>query len=326
MLVALLCGVGRRCLASENSDFSLHLVRFGLYFTSYYQPEDSYSRSAMLLYSPSLRFDDKISLITDLGATYLHTPDSQFWALFFSERFDYRFTKSLSADLNAGVQHWTKEAGISPMAGLGFSYHLDSSVIPFIDSVRVAGERVWEKDYKTWQFLIGVEIDLDGQRKEPAPKPSESPFPLQPSPVPEFKVTLTAENLSFASGKSILSPAGKDYVESVAKVFVQHNSVWTEISITGHTDNAGSPQKNIKLSMDRANAVAFLFKQQGIDPAKLKVTGVGPSHPIAPNDTDEGKRKNRRVELGVVADPRGTKELSQEIDEINKARQSGGHE
>lgn len=326
MLLGLLCVEGRSSFASEDPSSSLELGRFGLYFTAYFQPDDSNSRSALFLYSPTVRLDDRLSLITDLGATYLNTPDSKFFALFFSERFDFRFTKSFSADLNAGIQHWTKEAGISPMAGVGFAYHVEKSVFPLVDTFRIAGERVWEKDYSTWQILAGVEIHFGDCGKEVKAQPIRSTLPLDSAPLPpppDFTVTLTAENLSFARGKSTLSPAGKNYVESVAKAFAQYDSVWSQISITGHTDNSGPAEINTKLSLDRANAVASLFVKQGIDSARLKIRGAGPDEPLAGNDTPSGRSRNRRVELGVVADPKTSGELSAKIDEINKAQQPG---
>jgi OmpA-OmpF porin, OOP family len=68
--------------------------------------------------------------------------------------------------------------------------------------------------------------------------------------------------------------------------------------VVGHTDNVGGLESNMKLSQARADAVAQeLTGKQGIAAGRLKSFGNGPYAPVASNDTEEGKAKNRRVEL-----------------------------
>ncbi|MDO9307858.1 MAG: OmpA family protein, partial [Deltaproteobacteria bacterium] len=70
------------------------------------------------------------------------------------------------------------------------------------------------------------------------------------------------------------------------------------IYVVGHTDNAGSFDANMKLSKDRAEAVAkALSTNHGIAATRLKPYGVASLSPVASNDTEDGKAKNRRVEL-----------------------------
>ena len=69
----------------------------------------------------------------------------------------------------------------------------------------------------------------------------------------------------------------------------------SEIEIEGHTDNAGTPEFNMKLSEKRAFSIKELVKAAGISETRIKVTGYGETQPLAPNDTEEGKAKNRRV-------------------------------
>jgi outer membrane protein OmpA-like peptidoglycan-associated protein len=70
-----------------------------------------------------------------------------------------------------------------------------------------------------------------------------------------------------------------------------------EVLISGHTDNAGKRDKNIKLSLDRANAVKAWLVAKGIPEARMSTAGYGPDQPIAPNDTPENMQKNRRIEF-----------------------------
>ncbi|MBT3962820.1 MAG: OmpA family protein, partial [Flavobacteriales bacterium] len=70
--------------------------------------------------------------------------------------------------------------------------------------------------------------------------------------------------------------------------------------ISGHTDNTGVSSTNLILSQNRAKSVQDYLISKGVDKARLTFKGFGETKPIADNATDEGKRKNRRVEFIVV--------------------------
>ena len=72
------------------------------------------------------------------------------------------------------------------------------------------------------------------------------------------------------------------------------------LAIEGHTDNRGSDQLNEKLSNDRANAVMKYISDHGIDPGRLSAKGYGPKRPIADNNTNDGRQRNRRVEFHIT--------------------------
>jgi outer membrane protein OmpA-like peptidoglycan-associated protein len=70
------------------------------------------------------------------------------------------------------------------------------------------------------------------------------------------------------------------------------------LRVVGHTDSTGPLEANMRLSQARAEAVVqALAAQHGVATARVKGHGVGPLAPVATNDTEEGKAKNRRVEL-----------------------------
>jgi OOP family OmpA-OmpF porin len=73
-----------------------------------------------------------------------------------------------------------------------------------------------------------------------------------------------------------------------------------KVLISGHTDNVGDPDYNMKLSLKRAEAVRDYLISLGADPKKLQVIGEGMNRPIADNSTKEGRAKNRRVEVEVI--------------------------
>jgi outer membrane protein OmpA-like peptidoglycan-associated protein len=72
------------------------------------------------------------------------------------------------------------------------------------------------------------------------------------------------------------------------------------VEISGHTDNYGADDYNMRLSENRAKAVRDYFTEHGVDASRLSYMGYGESQPVADNTTDDGRRRNRRVELGIV--------------------------
>ena len=72
-----------------------------------------------------------------------------------------------------------------------------------------------------------------------------------------------------------------------------------KLNIDGHTDNVGSPEKNITLSQSRAEIVKNYLTTKSVDGSKLTTTGFGQTKPIADNKTAEGRAKNRRVEFRI---------------------------
>jgi len=100
----------------------------------------------------------------------------------------------------------------------------------------------------------------------------------------------------FDTGRSVIKPESEVALAEIAK-FLKGNP-GLKVNVVGHTDNVGGMEANMKLSQERANAVVqALVGKHGIPAARLKAYGVGPLAPVGSNDTDEGKAKNRRVEL-----------------------------
>ena len=99
----------------------------------------------------------------------------------------------------------------------------------------------------------------------------------------------------FDSGKSIIKPESKPTIDEIVKMLQQSPKL--KILIVGHTDSDGSVESNMKLSSDRAAAVVKALTENGISASRLKSSGVGPYCPVESNHTEEGKAKNRRVEL-----------------------------
>lgn len=100
----------------------------------------------------------------------------------------------------------------------------------------------------------------------------------------------------FDTGKSTIKPESDAAISEIAKLLKDNGGL--KIYVVGHTDNVGSFDSNMKLSKDRADAVAkALTGNHGIAATRLKSYGVASLTPVTSNDTEDGKAKNRRVEL-----------------------------
>lgn len=100
----------------------------------------------------------------------------------------------------------------------------------------------------------------------------------------------------FDSGKSEIKPESDKALEQISLLLKDNATL--NLYVVGHTDNVGTIDSNMKLSKERADAVAnILTSKYGISGARLKSYGVASLAPVASNDTEEGRAKNRRVEL-----------------------------
>ncbi len=117
------------------------------------------------------------------------------------------------------------------------------------------------------------------------------------SPIKKGTVILL-KNVFFTTGKTALEDWSFAELNRVVELLNREKTLIVQIS--GHTDNVGSDSSNQKLSTERANKVREYLLSKGIDEKRITSKGYGASKPIAPNTTDEGKKKNRRVDLLVL--------------------------
>jgi len=120
-----------------------------------------------------------------------------------------------------------------------------------------------------------------------------------PDEKPEIAVekgkAIVLDGINFASGSSTLTQNSMRILEKVFRTLDKNPEI--EVEIRGYTDNTGSYEGNVKLSQRRADAVKQYLISEGIDTSRVNTKGYGPADPIAPNDTREGRAKNRRIEF-----------------------------
>lgn len=105
-------------------------------------------------------------------------------------------------------------------------------------------------------------------------------------------------NLFFDTDKADLKPASEAELNRLVKFMNQYPTM--EIQILGYTDNVGSDDHNLTLSQSRVNSVVAYLSKKGISASRLKGEGMGEKNPVASNDTEEGRAKNRRVEFTIL--------------------------
>jgi len=130
----------------------------------------------------------------------------------------------------------------------------------------------------------------------PAPTPAAPPPAVAPQAVASEKVVL--RGVLFARNSADLDAVGELVLDEAARTLKAHPNV--RIYVKGYSDARGNPQRNQKLSQERAATVAAYLMSKGVPLSQLIVLGMGSTHPIASNATAAGRALNRRVELEPV--------------------------
>jgi outer membrane protein OmpA-like peptidoglycan-associated protein len=126
-----------------------------------------------------------------------------------------------------------------------------------------------------------------------------NPFSVRAELTPiDAKQVFVLNNIFFDTDKFDLKPESKEELAIVVDLMKTNAGMVIEIS--GHTDNQGAADYNLKLSESRAKSVVSYLVAAGVPAARLKFKGYGDSRPAAANDTEEGRAKNRRIELVIL--------------------------
>ncbi|MCX2450175.1 OmpA family protein [Pedobacter sp. PLR] len=108
----------------------------------------------------------------------------------------------------------------------------------------------------------------------------------------------TFDRLYFEPGKSTLKPESQEQLNNIAAILVAYPVV--TLKLGGYTDSTGDAAVNKRISNERANTAKNELVKLGIDQKRLEAEGYGAEHPIASNDTPEGRAQNRRIDIRVT--------------------------
>lgn len=152
-----------------------------------------------------------------------------------------------------------------------------------------------KKFYMAYYYIDNITIELvDAQNKNNSITIKNKPKTLNI----ELGKTHRFQNVVFDFNSTKLKESSKKEIDLVY-TFLKENPN-TTIKITGHTDNIGNEEFNVKLSENRIKSVVNYLFEKGLDQKRVQLKGYGAKKPIATNNTEEGKKKNRRVEFKIT--------------------------
>lgn len=128
------------------------------------------------------------------------------------------------------------------------------------------------------------------RHRSPPPPPPPAGAPA-PAPEPE---RLVLDGILFETGSATLEAESGPRLDRVVEYMTHIPSA--RIRIAGHTDNVGNAARNLELSQERADAVRNYLVGHGIDGSRVEAVGYGDTQPVASNDAEEGRARNRRIE------------------------------
>jgi outer membrane protein OmpA-like peptidoglycan-associated protein len=142
---------------------------------------------------------------------------------------------------------------------------------------------------------------MEQQRKDfqkaLAPEIASGAIRIEKLPEDQLRVGMTGET-AFEVDSDRIKPAFDSTMDRIAAIVKKYGK--TELVVAGHTDSTGSVEYNQQLSERRAAAVQNYLEAQGVVPQRITASGYGKSRPIASNETEEGRRLNRRVDITIV--------------------------
>ena len=123
-------------------------------------------------------------------------------------------------------------------------------------------------------------------------------------------LVLGENSVNFDFNKATLTPTAKQNLDKLVPVFKEYPD--TDIQVYGYTDSKGSDEYNLNLSNQRAAAVTSYLSSKGLASSRFKNVGMGEADPIADNETDAGRAKNRRVEFAITANAKMVQDAKKE--------------
>jgi OOP family OmpA-OmpF porin len=177
-------------------------------------------------------------------------------------------------------------------AGLGIE-------IPFYELKPVAALVVHDEQTKVVEVPWGLrDDDGDGvvNEKDKCPNtPPNTRVDGDGCPIPKV---VRLEGVTFEFNKARLRPDAQTILTWVVGIMQKYPDM--QVELAGYTDSIGGVAYNQKLSERRAVAVKEYLVEKGIDAGRIQAKGYGKENPVASNDTDEGRERNRRVELHIL--------------------------
>jgi flagellar motor protein MotB len=167
-------------------------------------------------------------------------------------------------------------------------------------------DAVAQRDAASTSNLMVTTMDDLRQVLAELPQTDRTKQGVEVAPTRDGIVISLSGNVLFDSGRADLRPEGLDLLDALVG---RLSEMPNEIRVEGHTDNVpiATPlyPSNWELSSARSTTVARYLSEHGVQPARLVAAGFGENRPVVPNDTREGRARNRRVDIVIVSPPIG---------------------
>jgi len=198
-------------------------------------------------------------------------------------------------------QSWTQQilSGLETIGKLN-----KGSVILSPDTIQISGETFNETAQSDITALFvdqlgnGQRMDMDVVYIEP-PKQPEPQGTNPQECIDQIAVVLESDKINFEPGSDRVDLAGQTVLDDIADILRDCGEIPMEIA--GHTDSQGREEMNLQLSQSRADAVLMELQRRRILTASFSAKGYGETTPIAPNNTQEGREANRRIEFTLIS-------------------------
>jgi OOP family OmpA-OmpF porin len=167
-----------------------------------------------------------------------------------------------------------------------------------------------DQSWNNLLYTVGLTYEIGGKSEvkeeapapapepAPAPAPAVTPPPPPPAPAAKEQGSIIFRNILFDFDKSNIKPESYPILDEVTDYLKANPNVKMEVQ--GHTDGKGTAAYNLKLSDRRAASVKTYLVGKGVEGDRLETKGYGLTKPVAPNDTEENRARNRRVEFKPI--------------------------
>lgn len=227
-------------------------------------------------------------------------------AVTLAPKFTLPIYDKFSAYVKAGGAYvnYGKKDDMSYLGAIGAEYMIDNHMTARLEFQKLTDINNDVVKANNNFVSVGISYKFGGAEAQPVvqqqPVVEQEPV-AEPAPAPQPVVHTYKKNLSISGGFALNSAnfsadtqAKLQEVVELLKQYPQANVV-----VVGHTDSTGSMKYNQMLSEKRANAIATYLEEQGIDASRITAEGKGELEPVASNDTAEGRKQNRRVDITV---------------------------
>lgn len=150
---------------------------------------------------------------------------------------------------------------------------------------------------KTKKMVAKPTAPAPVEEKAPVEAAKPEPAPVAEKPAPVEKPDFNFSNLQFEFNSAVLKTASFQILDRAAIEIKKDPEA--KITLNGHSSAEGTPEHNMSLSVDRANAVKSYLVNTGLAAEKFAIKGFGSTVPLTSNSTEEGKALNRRVEIKI---------------------------